>query len=149
MDQKSTLCTVRIATESDAAEIARHLTILGHPTTTENILIRWGDWTADGNTCFIAQRADGAPCGIVTLHKMVTLHRPWPIGRITALVVDDMLRGTGVGRALVEAAEEFLARDGCGMLEITSHARLVEAHAFYEHLGYERTSVRLAKSLVK
>jgi GNAT superfamily N-acetyltransferase len=75
------------------------------------------------------------------------LHRPKPVGRITALVVDAPVRGQGIGRALVAAAEEALARAGCGLLEITSHERLVDAHAFYERLGYQRTSVRLAKVL--
>ena len=46
-----------------------------------------------------------------------------------------------------EDVEDTLARAGCGLLEITSHERLVEVHGFYEHLGYERTSIRLAKIL--
>ena len=78
---------------------------------------------------------------------MVVLHRPMPVGRITALVVDDSARGQGLGRALVAAAEAALAGSGCGILEITSNMRFAEAHAFYEHLGYERTSVRFAKVL--
>ena len=49
--------------------------------------------------------------------------------------------------ALVAAAEETLASAGCGLLEITSNVRLVGAHEFYEYLGYERTSIRLAKVL--
>jgi len=60
-------------------------------------------------------------------------------------VVDVPVRGRGVGRALVSAAEEVLAGEGCGLLEITSNVRRADAHAFYERLGYERTSFRFAK----
>jgi GNAT superfamily N-acetyltransferase len=75
------------------------------------------------------------------------LHRPQPVGRITSLVVDAQERGKGLGRRLVQAAEAQLAQAGCGLLEITSNFKLVEAHAFYERIGYERTSVRLMKRL--
>ncbi len=95
----------------------------------------------------VAAKADGTLAGVATLNQMVVLHRPRPVGRITALVVDAHVRGKGIGRALVAAAEETLARAGCGLLEITSNVRLVDAHDFYEHLGYERTSIRLAKVL--
>ena len=149
MDPKSTPCTIRIATISDAAEIARQLTLLGHPTSAQDIANRWENWTAEGNSCFVAQKSDGTLAGVITLHKMHVLHRPRPVGRITALVVDDTLRGTGLGRALVEAAEKSLAHGGCGLLELTSNARRLPAHAFYEHLEYERTSVRFAKVLLE
>jgi GNAT superfamily N-acetyltransferase len=138
---------IRTASRQDAAEIARLLTILGHQTSTSDIENRWPDWIADDNTCFAAEKSDGSLAGIVTVHSMVVLHRPRPIGRITALVVEEAQREKGSGLALVKFAELFLAEAGCGMLEITSHARLKEAHAFYEHIGYERTSMRFAKLL--
>ncbi len=138
---------VRAATARDAPEIARLLTVLGHPTAADAVSARWDEWAAAGNVALVVARDDGTLAGVATLHRMVVLHRPRPVGRITALVVDASERGRGVGRALVAAAEGALAGAGCGLLEITSNARRADAHAFYERLGYERTSVRFMKPL--
>jgi GNAT superfamily N-acetyltransferase len=138
---------IRPAEPRDAAEIARLLTALGHPTEAQSITARWDEWAQAGNAAFVAENESGGLAGVVTTHRMLVLHRPLPVGRITALIVDASVRGSGVGRRLVAAAEDLLASAGCGLLEITSNARLAEAHAFYEHLGYERTSIRLARTL--
>ena len=139
--------TVRHATATDAGEIARLLTVLGHPTTEDEVAARWPSFVAAGNGALVAAREDGTLGGVATLHHMVVLHRPRPVGRVTALVVDEGLRGQGVGKALMLAAEAELREAGCGLLEITSTARRVDAHAFYERLGYAKTSVRLMKDL--
>jgi len=138
---------IRAATARDAPELARLLTALGHPTAVDSISARWAEWAAAGNVALVAARADGTLAGVVTLHEMLVLHRPRPVGRITALVVDEPVRGQGIGRALVSAAETSLVRAGCGLLEVTSNLRRADAHAFYERLGYERTSARFAKSV--
>ena len=139
---------IRPATARDALELSRLLTVLGHPTAAESIAARWEEWAAAGGGGLVAAQADGTLVGLATVHRLVVLHRPRPVGRITALVVDAAVRRQGIGRALVAAAEETLARAGCGLLEITSHLRRVDAHAFYERLGYERTGFRFAKMLV-
>jgi GNAT superfamily N-acetyltransferase len=138
---------VRCAVESDAPELARLLSALGHPTTATELAERWPRWTAAGNDALVAVLADGSLVGMATLHRMIVLHRPKPVGRITALVVDATARGRGIGRALVAAAETTLTHAGCGILEITSNVKLPDAHAFYEHLGYGQTSYRFAKTL--
>lgn len=147
MSSTAGLPPVRAATAHDAAEIARLLTLLGHPTEAGTVAARWAEWAAAGNTALVAARPDGTLAGVATLHQMTVLHRPRPVGRITALVVDTAARGQGLGRALVAAAEAALAADGCGLLEVTSNVRRTDAHAFYEQLGYERTSLRFAKPL--
>jgi GNAT superfamily N-acetyltransferase len=139
---------IRPAQLDDAPELARHLTILGHPTTAADIHARWSAWQAEGNEALVAQYGDGSLGGVITLHKMVVLHRPLPVGRITALVVDTHLRGSGIGRALVTRAEARLTELGCGLLELTSNMRLKPAHAFYQHIGYEQTSHRFSKTLM-
>jgi GNAT superfamily N-acetyltransferase len=135
------------ATREQASEVARLLTQLVQPFSTEDILSRWDRWYAEGNTALLALRPDGTAAGLATIHVTVVLHRPRPLGRITSLIVDEPDRGRGVGRALVAAAEAALGDAGCGMIEITSNMRLEEAHAFYRHLGYEQTSFRFMKKL--
>lgn len=76
---------------------------------------------------------------------MRVLHRPAPVGRISMLVVDAKLRNRGIGEALVRAAEHALVASGCQIVEVTSNNARTDAHRFYERLGYERTSVRLAR----
>lgn len=101
---------------------------------------------ADGFAVLVAE-LDGAVVGCLSTSHMRVLHRPAPVGRISMMVVDEALRGRGIGAALVRAAEALLAGQGCYVVEVTSHVRRTEAHRFYERLGYERTSVRLARML--
>lgn len=101
---------------------------------------------AAGRTVLVAE-LDGAVVGCLSTSLTLVLHRPAPVGRISMMVVDETLRSRGIGAELVAAAERALAAQGCYMVEVTSHVRRTDAHRFYERLGYERTSVRLAKEL--
>ena len=137
---------IRAATADDGPELARLLTLLGHPTTPAEIAARWPAFTAE-NVTLVAVVEGGPLLGAMTLSQMRVLHRATPVGRISALVVEGARRGQGIGRALVAAGEHALRQAGCGLLEITSRVDRTAAHAFYEHLGYEHTSVRLSKVL--
>lgn len=137
---------IRRALARDAPELARLLTPLGYPRSEADLRAVWDAWEADGNLALVAEGSVGL-IGVITLHSMVVLHRPRPVGRITSLFVDAAARGAGLGRALMEAAESALRARGCGMVEVTSHRRRTDAHTFYEHFGFERTSYRFAREL--
>jgi len=137
---------VRPATSSDLDELARLFAALGYPVAPETLGDRFRAYSTAGEHAFVAEGAN-ALLGALTVHATPVLHRPTFVGRITALIVDESARGRGVGRALVAAAEHHLAERGCELIEVTSNQRRADAHAFYERLGYDRTSLKFAKPL--
>ena len=81
------------------------------------------------------------------LHESLALERDKPAAKLSAIVVDEARRGSGIGKALVEAMEAEARERGCFVLFLTTNERRVDAHAFYDHLGFERTGRRYAKEL--
>jgi GNAT superfamily N-acetyltransferase len=137
---------IRPAEPRDSAALARLIAQLGYDAEPADVGARLAAMQDEGRVVLIAD-LDGAVVGCLSTSVMRVLHRPAPVGRISMMVVDEALRSRGIGAALVRAAEQALKAQGCYMVEVTSHARRTEAHRFYERLGYEKTSVRLAKEL--
>ena len=68
---------------------------------------------------------------------------------IGGLVVDREYRKQGIGRRLLVRAEEWAAQHGCSVVRLTSNVKRIDAHAFYERVGYTnlKTQYSFAKSL--
>ena len=138
---------VRDARVDDAEAVAALVAELGFPASPHEVAHRLAALMHAGELVLVAE-VDATVAGLAAVHITPVLHRPTCVGRITALVVSELRRGQGVGRALVEAAERLVADRGCALIEITSNRQLADAHAFYEHLGYEVTSLRFKKILM-
>ena len=137
---------LRDAKPSDAARIAELIEELGHEITEKQVRKNLAALKKVGETPIVAT-VDKKVVGFIGVHRMVTVHRPAPVGRIPVLIVTKEARGLNLGRMLVEAAEQWCRKRGCQLIEVTSNDRRAEAHAFYRHLGYERTSIRFFKKL--
>jgi len=137
---------IRDARTKDAEELVALIGLLDHQVDTKGVRKRINQLAKEKLAPLVAT-LDKQVVGLIGIHRMVTIHRDQPVGRITILVVAEKARKQGVARMLVEAAEEQLKELGCGMVEVTSNDRLAPAHAFYRHMGYERTSIRFAKAL--
>lgn len=60
--------------------------------------------------------------------------------RVQALVVNERVRGFGAGRLLMAEAERRARDLGCLSVSLSSNERRRGAHAFYERIGYQRSS---------
>jgi len=131
---------VRDAKPRDAEAIAELIVALGYDVSATDVRRR-----LKGVAALVAEK--GKVVGVLTTAITAVLHRPRPVGRISMMVVAEAARGGGIGAAMVAEAEKRLKAAGCGLVEVTSNRKRLRAHAFYERLGYERTSYRFAKPL--
>lgn len=137
---------IRPATAKDAAALVPLIALLGHEVEQRNLAKRISTVRKAGDRAFVATLGKSL-VGLCGAQLMTMIHREQRVGRITVLVVAEKARKQSIGRMLVEAAEEHLRKAGCGLVEVTSRDEHSQAHAFYRHMGYERTSIRFAKEL--
>ena len=137
---------LRDAKPADSKILTRLIKFLGHEIDEKSVRKNIAKLAKTGEAPLVAT-LDKKVVGLCGIHRMVTVHRPAPVGRINILVVAEEAQDQGIGRMLVEEAERRLGKAGCKIVEVTSNDRRTAAHSFYRHMGYERTSIRFMKKL--
>jgi len=137
---------IREARPADVARLVELIAELEHDVDEKSVRKNLAQLKRSGELPLVAT-LDKQIVGLVGRHRMFTVHRPKPVGRIPVLVVTKDARKHNIGRMLVEAVEQWCRDEGCGLIEVTSNDRRAEAHAFYRHMGYERSSIRFFKKL--
>jgi GNAT superfamily N-acetyltransferase len=121
---------------------------LGYDVSAEQLQGRLQELSSGKSDPVLVATFGGNVVGLIALHWSVMLHHSAPVGRITTLVVDDTVRGKGVGRVLVEAGLELARQAGCEMLELTTGTHRTQAHAFYKALGFINSSLKFSRPLL-
>lgn len=137
---------IRNAKPADAERMVELIRYLGHEIDEKAFRKNLKALKKTGELPFVATLGKKI-VGMCGVGVRTVISRPAPLGRITTLVVDEAAQRHGIGRLLVEAVEKWMSKRGCMLIEVTSNDRRSAAHAFYRHLGYERTSMRFVKKL--
>ena len=92
---------------------------------------------ADPNEEMFIVEGDGVAIGCFQLSYLPGLMRRgmWR-GQIEAVHVSDALRNRGYGSEMMRWALERCREKGCGMVQLTSNKKRLDAHRFYERLGF-------------
>lgn len=128
---------VRRAVGRDGPRIAELTEQLGYPSSAPAVAGRLEAILASNDdTLFVAEGSNGAPVG--WLHVFAA-HRigSESFAEIGGLVVAAEARRLGIGRTLVEAAQQWAEGTALTALRVRSSVAREGAHRFYTDLGFE------------
>ena len=135
--------TLRLLESTDADALVALLPDLGYEATADQVrrrlaaLCQWPDQEA-----FVAD-LDGAIVGLCHMQGVRMLISDG-YAEIQALVVSEARQGEGLGKRLVAHACDWAFARGYDRVRLRSNVARVEAHAFYEHLGFEKAKASFA-----
>jgi ribosomal protein S18 acetylase RimI-like enzyme len=100
----------------------------------------------EATTLLVARTEAGTIVGALTLvvFPIPTGVRAW----IEDVVVDERLRGRGVGESLSRRAVELAADAGARTVELTSRSTRTAANRLYQRLGFERRDTNVYRYTV-
>jgi len=136
---------IRQASALDARGIYHLLGQLGYPAETDTFVSDKIEQYANDGYCLLVAERSSDVIGFIAMHWSVQFHSSGFSGRVTALCVDDELRGKGIGKKLLAAAEEILFSKGCAKIEVTSNNSRTQTHKFYTDNGYLEDSKKFVK----
>jgi len=95
----------------------------------------------------VAENDEGEIVAFCSLHFRNRLNQPTPQARVPDLIVTEKLRGSGVGKALLEHAEHRAIERGCWEITLESAHHRREAHRFYANFGMRDAGLFFRKLL--
>jgi ribosomal protein S18 acetylase RimI-like enzyme len=138
---------IRNAELKDAPKLAKLMCELGYKTSNSEMRRRLKFILSDPRCRTFVAKIDNELCGMIGTLTHASHEHNDPSGKITALVVSKKHRRSGIGRALIGAAEKDFANRNVERVTLTTRFTRKEAHRFYEMMGYSRTGLRFAKNL--
>ena len=130
-----TAFAIRRAQTGDSEDLARLSTQLGYPMTSREAAQRLAEIAGHADHALFVAEARGR----VVAWLQVSVSRIFESSRqaeIAGLVVEEKIRGLGIGTALVSAAERWARERQCSALRVRSNVIRERAHAFYRRSGF-------------
>lgn len=147
MNDKTTI--IRQATPADVPALAALMNELGYTTTVAEMQARYELIQSHPDHATWVAVCHNEVAGMTGLIKNIYYEKNGLYIRVGALVVSSAYRKMGLGKALLQKAADWANELGIKQLYLNSGNReeRKEAHAFYQHLGFEPKSTGFVKTL--
>jgi len=134
---------VRLAAPADAAAIAQLYAQLVSNPAVSVLPERIAQVAQDPNTALFVCECVGVVCGtaLVSLCADVMFNTQ-PFAVVENVVIDESVRGQGVGTALFQHIESFCRDAECSKIMLLSSAGREDAHRFFERMGFVGSAKR-------
>jgi GNAT superfamily N-acetyltransferase len=134
---------VRPMRPSDLEGVRALFEQLGYSSTVVQLAQRYDQLTQDPDfQLLVAEDEHGEVVGTVSVHGHHTLESP-SLAEVDGLVVDKRRRRSGIGRALMRAAEAWAVRQGYNELFLRTNITRADTHRFYRGIGYDSPKTHL------
>lgn len=97
---------------------------------------------------YLCAAVDGKIVGFCAIAFMNNFWQEGRIAYLYAMIVDEPLRGQGIGKALLDEAYNIAKLQDCKKIELDSGFPREKAHAFYIQQGYEKRAYLFSKNIV-
>ena len=114
----------------------------------ESYLRAFREIEADTNNELVVAELEGEVVGTLqlTFTPSISFHGGERC-TVESVRVDEKLRGKGIGREMMLWAIERAKEKGCISMQLTTNNDRVDAHRFYENLGFSRTHIGMKLKL--
>ena len=136
---------IRAAESKDIPSLKKLLQQLGYQTDLENLQQHIN--VAHNDLNMLVAELEKEVCGVIVINFITPVHENGLWALISALVIDESLRGAGIGQKLLVASEQIARNKKCSQIELSSSERRTRAHNFYEGNGYKEVRKRFVKLL--
>lgn len=130
---------IRAAQIEDLDSIQKLAVQLGYNPTKETILTGLRELQANGDYEVVVITEADLVVGWMTLcvrHRLEDI----PFLQVAAIVTEETRRGSGLGKKLMNYAENRAKEKGLPFVGLHSSKRRSDAHRFYEKTGYEKAN---------
>lgn len=137
---------IRAAQKNDASVISSLLLQLGYDTAPSKVEVLVS-MEGSGNNKVCVGVLNGQVIAVMSVIFFNYFPSAEKFCRITSLVVDEAVRGSGVGSQLIDHAKSMALTEKCSMLEVTTSFRREQTQAYYESIGFQKTSFKYVLKL--
>ncbi|MFG6117085.1 GNAT family N-acetyltransferase [Halobacillus sp. MO56] len=140
---------IRKAELEDAKDLARLVTVLGYPTTKQEMAVRFAKIKMKTDYQTYVYEENERLLGMIGMVHGIRYEGNDSYIRVVAVVVEEQHRGRGIGKQLFQQAEKWGKANGAASLILNSGNRpeRAETHRVYEHMGFVKKSTGFAKTL--